>query len=179
MEPKDQERIEFQEYIYTSRNEFSQFITLLEWNPEIRVKAENILIAYDQLTERLTISNTQREGYREELEAQVKLSNELSQGLQIMGFKLSESEADLKRKESEFHNYQDQIKQVNLWNLELHEALRKRDERIKELKVLVKEAWEASRDNMSHCGTSDCEHCNKFFPNHKDKEEWLKSKGIN
>jgi chromosome segregation ATPase len=50
----------------------------------------------DGLKEQLTISNTQREGYREELEAQQKVNNELAKGISKRDERIKELEAKLK-----------------------------------------------------------------------------------
>lgn len=44
---------EFEKYVSETRDEFVLWVKSLVLNPEQRVKAENILIAYDQMRERL------------------------------------------------------------------------------------------------------------------------------
>ena len=165
----------------------------LNWGKRIYSQEE-----YSKLKEALTISNTQREGYKTELESQVKLNNELAQ--ELLRVKKSERilEAQLSRK-SELTK--ERITVLNFEKKELSEALKQSQEefqafkeataradnlylnlnweeplpvdqallkRIKELEALVKEAWDTGRGSI-------------FCSKHERmvKEEWLKSKGIN
>ena len=43
----------FEDYMRNARNEFVEEINKQDWNTELRVAAENILIAYDQMRDKI------------------------------------------------------------------------------------------------------------------------------
>jgi hypothetical protein len=60
------ERTQFIEYAVNARLDFCSFINSRQWESELRTESENLIIAYDQIVERLIIAHIQVDGFRDQ-----------------------------------------------------------------------------------------------------------------
>jgi len=62
----------FLEYIKSARRKFAKFINSLEWNRDLRTEVDSLLIAYDQMADKVELANSQTTIHLKKLIKEVK-----------------------------------------------------------------------------------------------------------